>query len=388
MGSLETNETWCKGGDPNSLCNNCSEIYIQMNVNTSLVGDSGHKPDEDCLTYFYPHFKWHLCSRTDAIRSMCSNSTYKDHIASAKTTNYSTSAWSAGNKVCLAIGQLPSFERSITNAGFGKAQAHFYWTGIFRANILIKLSLKDVFSPLTNDICVYVKRRSNIVYFANNGDTKRALCVTGTGSTSRHQETSKYTTEVQPSITTSTYSKTILLITKVTTPEVTTADDDLSRLTTTHMQSTLATEYAFPTSSDGIPEEHRGAYSEKSLTLALGIGVSVCILCLVGGAVVFVVLKRRRVLLCCVIKAAEGQSRRRFEEKKETNYEGMIDRNENNDSYCALGDNVVPDEETVSYISPQSDLNGTEDKYRSEYYTMDSYEYVKKGRPESDLMNK
>ncbi|KAH3797486.1 hypothetical protein DPMN_151067 [Dreissena polymorpha] len=84
MGSLDTIETRCKGGNHNSLCNNYSEIYTQINdiTTTATIAD----------TY--------------------------------------TSEWSAGNKLCLTNGRYPSFARSITNTGFTEVQKQYYGTGI------------------------------------------------------------------------------------------------------------------------------------------------------------------------------------------------------------------------------------------------------------------
>ncbi|XP_052254286.1 uncharacterized protein LOC127860319 [Dreissena polymorpha] len=149
-GSFDTNQPICKGGDRNSICNNCSEIYTQINDLTArAIVEKVHSYD-----------------------------------------------WSTGNRLCLTIGRHPSFERSITNAGFWAIHTQYYWTGIFRANILIQLSLKE----------------------------------TTLGST--------------------------------------------RSLSTTQIHTTLTTDYAFPTSDDGILTESRHTNSEKLPALGLRIGVS------------------------------------------------------------------------------------------------------------------
>ncbi|KAH3705612.1 hypothetical protein DPMN_080689 [Dreissena polymorpha] len=85
--------------------------------------------------------------------------------------------------------------------------------------------------------------------------------------------------------------------TKVTTRDVTTTYGSSSSVSTTQKVATLATDYAFPNSKDGITEESRQTYSEKSHAVGVGAGVSVCIMFLVGGALVMVVLKRRNIAL-------------------------------------------------------------------------------------------
>ncbi|XP_052221681.1 uncharacterized protein LOC127838145 isoform X2 [Dreissena polymorpha] len=356
MGSVDTTEISCKSGDTTSLCNNCSEIYTQIHVNASNVGDHGTKPEGDCLTYYYPYLRWQLCSRKDYIRAMCSNSTYAGDLKTTAMINDTTTVeWSAGNKLCLTSGRQPAFERSITNTGFTAAQQQYYWTGIFRANILIKLSLQECFSRVSTDSYAYVIRGNQTLYVSNNNDRKKALCVTGPGSMSTIPETCKYTTEVTvsntlsthsmtsdaltkvttPDVTTmfgstsrlpttrttqtyttrqlntteattdvtplttqSTYSETSVIVTQVTTPGVTTPVASKSSLSTTQMYTSLSTGYEPQTRNDGNNQGSKQNSSEKSTAVSIGIGVSVGILFLVGGAVVIVCLKRRGIVHC------------------------------------------------------------------------------------------
>ncbi|KAH3826228.1 hypothetical protein DPMN_128124 [Dreissena polymorpha] len=384
-GSLDTSESSCIGGDKTSLCNNCFVIYTQINVNASQVSGPNDNPGDDCLTYYYPHFAWQPCSGVSFMKSMCSNATYQDLAATATATDLANNEWVAGNKLCLTTGQHPSFVQSIGKTGFADALKQYYWTGIFRDNILIKRSMKDVFSRFSNDGYVYVHKWNKILHSSNPDETKRALCVKGAESTTRHPETSNHTTEIIPSITQSTYADTSAILTIVTTPGVTIS------LPTTEKHTSIATDNAFPTSNGGITEKSGRPHSEKSPAISIGIGVSVSILLLVGGAVVIFLNKRRRVLPCWKIKTAENQSSRRFNDCQDPNYEAMVERNEINESYCALGRNVVSGERIVSYINSQNNknnLNSTDAKYSPEYYNTDSYEYVQRAHTKSDLNNK
>ncbi|KAH3797479.1 hypothetical protein DPMN_151060 [Dreissena polymorpha] len=371
MVTLETNGQGCTDGDQNSLCNDCYEIYTLIHVNASNVMGSEYELQGDCLTYFYPHFKWQPCSRTDPIRSLCSNSTYTDLTATA-TIDGSSYKWSTGNKVCLTKGLHPSFERSITNTGFYYPQQQNHWTGIFRESVLIKLSLKDFYSRFSTDSHVFANGISRILWVADIGDKYRALCVTRSESTSSQMVTSKYTTEVTHSVNLSTYSETSLPLTNVTTPDIITTEGSKSRPPTTHMYTTLATDYSFPTSNDG--NEHTS--SEKSTTRGIGIGVSVVIVFLVGGAAAIVVLKRREILHCKRKSANDKPLEDEPAFKNNTTYGKRNDDNVAHNNYFTLEKCAQSISNTAEYYNEANEAN-MEDDYNTIHDPEEQFERVK-----------
>ncbi|KAH3826227.1 uncharacterized protein LOC127881548 isoform X1 [Dreissena polymorpha] len=369
-GSLDTSESSCIGGDKTSLCNKCFEIYTQINVNASHASGPNDNPGDDCLTYFHPHFKWQPCSGESCINSMCSNASYPDFTATATTTDVANNEWAAGNKLCLATGRHPSFVQSIIKTGFTDAQTQYHWTGIFRDNILIKLSLKDAFSRFSNDGYVYVHKWSKVLHSSNHDETKRALCVKGAESTTRHPETSNHTTEIIPSITQSIYADTSAILTTVTTPGFTIS------LQTTQMHTPIATDYAFPTSNDGRNEESGHPHSEKSSAISIGIGVSVGILLLVGGAVVIFLHKRRRIFNCNRTTGKNKPLQHETELKENMTYGKNIEDNVAQQNYFILEKCEQSISTTADHYSVSNEAN-MEDDYNTIHETEEPYEHVK-----------
>ncbi|XP_052220989.1 uncharacterized protein LOC127837720 [Dreissena polymorpha] len=158
------------------------------------------------------------------------------------------------------------------------------------------------------------------------------------------------------------------------------------------LTSTIPSTYSTTvnTSTSAAPNEAFADSSRGSSTAATAAGVSVAVALAVAAVLIVVGLRKKGVLPCLTIQTTEGPNRRTFEDAQETNYEGMIERNESNESYCVLDRNVVSGEGIVSYINShnnQNIVNGTNEKYSPEYYNTDSYEYVQKAYTNRDFTN-
>ncbi|XP_052285490.1 uncharacterized protein LOC127881548 isoform X7 [Dreissena polymorpha] len=345
----EKNGSSCKGGDQNRLCDGCYEIYTQINVNASHVIGSDNGSGGDCLTYYYPNFKWQPCSRPDFIPSLCSNATYADPKATATIiVEHRNGQWSTGNKLCITNGLHPSFVRSITNSVFGDPQRQDYWTGIIRSNILMKLSMKDLFSRFSTERYVFLSTSNNILQVSNNADTKRALCVKGSESTSQHTQTSIYTTTVGAK----------------------------SSLPTTQMFTTLETDYDSPASNEGRHAESGNTQSEMSTALRIGIGVLVGVLFLVGGALVLAVLKRRGILYCIRKTGNNTHFQDETAFKENMTYGKNIEDNVAQHNYFILEKCALSISNNVDHCNESNKAN-VNDNYNTIYEAEEPYEHVK-----------
>ncbi|XP_052255550.1 uncharacterized protein LOC127861186 isoform X2 [Dreissena polymorpha] len=135
-GSSATNSQNCIPSANNMCGKKCYSIYGQFNLNESYVTNPKNAT-EDCLTYYYPYFRWEPCKMAEYKKVMCSNYIYEDVKSTALIVSKMATSWVEGMALCIKEGLYPASPRSIMNSGFNSTHLQYYWTGVIRANTLL-----------------------------------------------------------------------------------------------------------------------------------------------------------------------------------------------------------------------------------------------------------
>ncbi|XP_052255382.1 uncharacterized protein LOC127861059 isoform X2 [Dreissena polymorpha] len=323
--SLATSSHHCIPSANNLCGEKCYSIYDQLNVNESYVRNP-KIANGDCLIYYYPYFRWEPCTRAGYMynKIMCSRYTIEDVKSTALILSIMATSWVEGMALCIKEGFYPAFPRSIMNSGFNSTHSQYHWTGVIRANTLLKKSSIGDLTLYQDVHYAFLTTNNMALHFTTNG-SKRSLCCSETETTS----ISPSTLSVQPANTSTQFSSTSI---------------------PTNVETGA-------TKQDMQEDIHQSKQSNRDfLAIGVGIGITIGIMLALGGVVAIGCVRKRGVLHCRKTKFTEGQSTQR----QEMNYEDMIDRNEINESYCVLDRNVDSNEGTVSYVNQQNDLNGIE----------------------------